>query len=219
VKKNTLPFIVVCLIALSASSFGQERTVEYDTLANHEQYAYNDLSTVSLFETIRDRKKLDDYFLKINYDTLKLSRMPKFDSVIVIAFVAAKMSTGGKFYYHTIKRITEETDSIIVDFHYDSLFLYVKGQPIYTILMLTIPKSDKPVAFRTDIVSSVQKTIGRNVAKINSKQLSVNTRRFYDIKGRMLQRNQFYNNRVIILPTPYHYKKTLFLQKRVTQVE
>lgn len=156
--------------------FWTKCAVKYDTLANHEQYG---LYTVSLFETIRDKEKLNEYFLKINYDTLKISKKPDFDSVMVIAVVTEY--TGGNAYYHKIERITEGTDSIIVDIHYDSLIYNLKVQQVYTILLLTIPRSDKPVFFRENIVTSAQKPLGRNVAGMISERLAANANRVYDI--------------------------------------
>ncbi len=209
VKNIFLQLISVLPVTFFSLSFGQNVSVVYDTLAKHSHYG---LHTVSLFETIRSEEQKNDYFRKIAFDTLDTSKKPDFNTEMVIAVVTA-YNTANIDYYHKIERITEENDSIIVDIHYDSLIYdpNLEIQQSYSILMLIISRSDKPVFFREDKLLSVNKRA--QVSKYST-HLAEKANRLYDINGRVLLPNKIYNHRIAIQPTQNGAKKTLFHSKR-----
>ena len=218
-KKNRIQFIVILLLVLFSSISGQTVAVEYDTLVAHTNWGV--LNSVSCFETIRNEDSLSEYFRKIGYDdTLQSSKKPDFDSEMVIAVVTAFFGgdLGNVEYHYEIKRITEGSDSIIVEIHHDSLIYTTEIQHAYSILMLTIPLSGKPVFFQVDNPSSVQKSGGHTVKRIISTYSPINARRFYGINGRVLKQNRIYGKHIVVVTTPYGNTTDVYLQERTDRI-
>jgi hypothetical protein len=217
VKLIILSFATMLLTSLQSSISGQKLAVVYDTLALHTNRGF----PVSFFTTIRDKDSLNEYFREIDYDTLLVSSMPDFDLEMVIAVVTSFFGgeSGNVEYYYTIEEIIEETDSIVVDIHYDSLVYDREIQHAYSVLILTVPQSEKTVFFMVGSLSSARKPVGYAFNRLNPGLLPRSSKRLYDLKGRAMPYKKHFDNSLVIQSTPHGNKKDVFIGDKVYRMK
>lgn len=174
-----ITMVIVVTAAESSSELSYESIVDYST---------GGPLTTSILEDIQSVAQLIAYCTETKYDTSLLTALPDFDTKTVIGLVT-KYGGGNIIRKRTLQRIVDHIDTIVVEVIPDSQ-VFDTGMSIqagYSIVLLTIPKTDKPVVLRESPVTSISKSLF-HAPEFQLIQQTYSIR--YDLRGRLLPMNR-----------------------------
>lgn len=115
------------------------------------------MMAVSSSEIIRDTQQLATYLSKVTIAANQLTEKPDFNSRLVVALAYNK----GSRYYEFFQTITSifSGDTIVILLRRDSTAITIDTsinyQPAYSIQLISIPKTDKPIICRYKLPTAV----------------------------------------------------------------
>ncbi len=198
--------VLLPIVAVTSSSGSGPVEINYTAIAdygNHGGY------TVSILETIRNQVQLNEYFSKTGYDTSRLTEKPDFDAVTGIGLVS-KYGGGESIYSRTIQRIVDEGDTLIVEtLGAVQTIPGISVQLGYQIVVVTIPKIDKPVILREFPATAAGKPPLRTPA-IRSAQYKSSGH--YNVQGRSVPLRSSRHNGLVICSDRLRSAKRMLLR-------
>jgi hypothetical protein len=156
--------------------------IDYDSMTT---YLNGGGTNVTSLVIIKNISQLNSYFTETEFDTARLSKIPDFGSVAVIALLSETMGSYTHFK-KTIKRVIDKADTVIVEVHSDTEYIELSPiipQPAYRVLLISIPRTDKPIVLR-DISPTIALDPTNRICK--TKTSPVKSKSIFDVQGRLL---------------------------------
>ncbi|MBN1307580.1 MAG: hypothetical protein JXA18_06665 [Chitinispirillaceae bacterium] len=208
-KRNITHSALVSIVIVATAIASGPAEIDYDSLAG---YAVVGPPTVPILKIIKDIDQLASYCDEARCDTSLISPMPDFTTRTVIGLLA--MTGGGnRVSYRYVRRIVDTGDTVILEIRPDSQVFDpgISIQAAYNVLLLAIPKTDKPIVLRESPLTSIDKPLFHAPAIMPVQQASGSR---YDLRGRSLPGRNVRRTGLIVSVNVHGKGKVLSFAKR-----
>ncbi len=184
-------------------------TIAFDSIAGGGNAG---VSPVSILNVIRSLEELNEYCAAVNYDTGLLATKPDFYEKTIIALIS--MSGGGnRATYRDIQQIVDDGDTVFLEMRYETHHFDndISIEAAYCFILLSIPKTDKPISLReVPVISMVKPAIRKSEIRFSDRQ----SHGIYDGQGRLIQQRSEKYPGIVVFSRDFRGGKKLLLKKQ-----
>ncbi len=207
-KKISVFFIALFFFLLFSPAAYGFTSLQYDSIAYLSQHG-GPVSN-SILEIIQNKRQLDSFYVKNQFDTSLNSKTPDFDSVTVLALLSV-VGGGNSITRRAIQRIVDDIDTIFVEIHREThVYPGTSLQQAYGITLFSISRTEKPIVLR-EVTSTAIRKISNNVYKIKTARLL--SKGDFNCQGQRLKSGHAPSHCMLILVNEYGNGRTAFVRK------
>lgn len=198
------------LLVVMAVTVCNGGTIAFDSIAG----GFNPgVSPVSILNVIRSVEELNAYCTAVNFDTALLATKPDLAEKSIIALIS--MSGGGnKAIYRHIQQIVDDGDTVFLEIRNETMQFDadIRIEAAYSFIMLSIPKTDKPITLReVPVISVVKPAVRKSETRYSDHQ----SHGIYDGQGRLITHKNWKYPCIVVFSRDFKEGKKLLLRNRL----